>query len=76
MTLTENPNERRAKKVWRPLAELLLWGALGLATAICMLALRPAPLSNDSCQYLSVAANIQSGNGAATDLVYFDSERS
>ena len=55
---------------------MLLWGVLGLAVALSMLALRPAPLSNDSCQYLSVAANIRHGNGVATDLVYFDTERS
>jgi hypothetical protein len=55
---------------------MLFWGVLGLAVALSMLALRPAPLSNDSCQYLSVAANIRDGNGAATDLVYFDTERS
>lgn len=59
-----------------PLVEALLWGVLGLAVALGMLALRPASLSNDSCQYLSVAANIRAGNGAATNLVYFDTERS
>ena len=59
-----------------PLAEMLLWGALGLAIAFSMLAFRPAPLSNDSFQYLSVAKNIRQGNGIATDLVYFDTERS
>jgi hypothetical protein len=65
-----------ARAILRPLVEMLLWGVLGLAVALSMLALRPAPLSNDSCQYLSVAANIRAGNGAATDLVYFDTERS
>jgi hypothetical protein len=55
---------------------MLLWGVLGLAVALGMLAFRPVPLSNDSCQYLSVAANIRHGNGVATDLVYFDTERS
>jgi hypothetical protein len=59
-----------------PLAEALGWGILGLSVAFVMLALHPAPLSNDSYQYLSVAANIRHGNGAATDLVYFDTERS
>ena len=59
-----------------PLVEVLLWGALGLAVACCMLSFRPGSLSNDSCQYLSVAANIRNGNGIATDLVYFDAERS
>jgi hypothetical protein len=57
-------------------AEVLLWGGLGLAVAFSMLAFRPLPLSNDSCQYLSVASNIRHGEGATTDLVYFDTERS
>jgi hypothetical protein len=64
------------RAILRSLMEVLLWASLGLAAAWWMLAFRPAPLSNDSCQYLSVARNIRSGNGAATDLVYFDSERS
>src|ERR1039458_2156567 len=75
-TLTEDPNGDRATSRGRLLAEMLLWGVLGLAVAFGMLAFRPVPLSNDSCQYLSVAANIRAGNGAATDLVYFDTERS
>ena len=58
------------------LVEVLLWAGLGLATACWMLALHPTNLSNDSYQYLSVAENISSGSGAATDLVYFDTERS
>jgi hypothetical protein len=59
-----------------PLIEALSWAVIGLAAALAMVALRPLPLSNDSCQYLSVAKNLRIGNGAATDLVYFDSERS
>ncbi len=61
--------------ILRPFVEVLLWGSLGLAVAFGILAYRPAPLSNDSYQYLSVAANIRNGNGIATDLVYFDTER-
>jgi dolichyl-phosphate-mannose-protein mannosyltransferase len=61
--------------LWQ-LAEVLLWGGLGLAVAFTMLAFRPLPLSNDSCQYLSVASNIRHGEGITTDLVYFDTERS
>jgi len=64
------------RAILRPLAEVLLWGVVGLAAALSMLALHPASLSNDGYQYLSVAANIRHGNGAATDLVYFDTERS
>jgi hypothetical protein len=37
---------------------------------------RPAPLGNDSFQYLSVSANIAHGRGVETSLVHFDSERS
>lgn len=74
--LAEDSIGRFPAKNCRPLIEMLLWGLLGLAAALGMMALRPASLSNDSCQYLSVAANIQHGNGFATDLVYFDTERS
>jgi hypothetical protein len=71
-----NVSGHRSKEGLRRLIEPLLWGVLGLAAALCMGAVRPLPLSNDSCQYLSVAANLRSGNGIATDLVYFDAERS
>ena len=37
---------------------------------------RPAALSNDSYQYLSVAASVANGTGIETPLVHFDSERS
>jgi hypothetical protein len=67
------PNRRAT--VWR-LGEVLFWGALGLAVALSLLTPHPVSLSNDSCQYLSVAANIRNGNGISTDLVYFDTERS
>jgi hypothetical protein len=56
--------------------EVLLWGVVGLTVACSMLAFRPTSLWDDSFQYLNVAANIRSGNGIATNLVYFDAERS
>lgn len=74
--LTENPSKKCVTKIWQPLAEVLLWGAVGLAMACCLLAFRPALLSHDSYQYLSVAANIRNGNGISTDLVHYDTERS
>jgi hypothetical protein len=69
-------SDANPRAVLWPVFEALLWGALGLAVACSMLAFRPVPLSNDSCQYLNVASNIRNGNGVATDLVYFDTERS
>lgn len=75
-TQADIPYGNREKSGRWLLVEVLLWGVLALTAACCILALRPAPLLNDSCQYLNVAQNIRNGNGIVTDLVYFDTERS
>jgi hypothetical protein len=69
-------SDENSRAVLWQVFEVLLWGAVGLAVACSMLTFRPTPLWDDSYQYLNVAANIRSGNGIATNLVYFDAERS
>jgi hypothetical protein len=69
-------SDENSRAFLRQVFEVLLWGAVGLAVTFSMLTFRPKPLWDDSFQYLNVAANIRSGNGIATNLVYFDAERS
>jgi len=56
--------------------EILGWGAIALFAAGVLAAVRPAPLTNDSYEYLSAAGNLRRGLGVSTSLIYFDSERS
>src|ERR1019366_7663969 len=58
------------------LLEVLLWTLLAFLGAGTMRAFRPAPLSNDSYQYLDVAEHFRHDHQLATSLVYFDTERS
>lgn len=67
-------SDENSRAVLWQVFEVFLWGAVGLAVACSMLAFRPIPLWDDSFQYLNVAANIRSGNGIATNLVYFDAD--
>jgi hypothetical protein len=66
---------------WRLKGTPGLWDAVAWAVIAGLLmmviaARVQAPLfSNDSYQYLSVAENLRSGNGATTSLVHFDTER-
>lgn len=66
-----------APAAWRPrLVEVCAWCAVswGLALALLLRTGTPA-FGNDGYQYLSVAGNIQHGNGAQTSIIYFDAER-
>jgi hypothetical protein len=56
--------------------EEVLFIAIAAVLILAVDSARPASLGNDSFQYLSVAANIASGNGIETSIVHFDSERS
>jgi hypothetical protein len=56
--------------------EAVLFAVLGATLGLGLNLERPAPLSNDGYQYLSVAASVTKGRGIETPLVHFDSERS
>lgn len=58
------------------LREAVLVALLTAMLALGLGLVRPSGLSNDSFQYLSVAANVAQGQGIETPLVHFDSERS
>jgi hypothetical protein len=58
------------------LREAVLFAAIAAMLALVLDFARPSGLSNDSYQYLSVAASVANGQGIETPLVHFDSERS
>lgn len=62
---------------WRPTpAELVGWCVLAGVFALVLLGhTHTAAFGNDGYQYLSVADNIQHGNGIKTSIIYFDAER-
>ncbi len=59
----------------RHFLEALLWTVVAFAAADAFRLAENPQLSNDSYQYLSVAGNIESGQGMSTSLIYFDAER-
>jgi hypothetical protein len=56
--------------------EISAWTLLALVAALSAHTYRPAPLLEDSYQYINVAGHIAHGEGPATSLVHFDAERS
>lgn len=52
------------------------WAIAALLASLVVFSLRPQPLMNDSYQYLSVAEELRMGNGLATTLIHFNTERS
>lgn len=70
------PDSLRSLTARVVLFEILLWTILAFLLAAGMRAYRPAPLMNDSYQYLNVAGNFLRGYGIATSLIHFDPERS
>jgi len=56
--------------------EMLLWFAATLVLVLALQARLGSRFDNDSYQYLSTAENIAAGQGVATSIIHFDTERS
>ena len=56
--------------------EITAWTLAALLVAAAALLYRPFPLDDDGIVYLDVAANLRAGNGIATSIAHYDTERS
>lgn len=68
----EGSNRRRGLLSWR---EAFAYVAVAILIGLGFALQRPSRPSNDSYQYLTVAANLRKGLGLETSLIHFDSER-